>query len=227
MLLPLRDENPTYRFPLLTILFIGANVSIYLYGILLGDQVVELYYRLGTIPIEITTMQDYGLPSLFPIPLSIITSMFMHGGFFHLLSNMLYLWIFGNNVEDVLGPIRFILFYSVSGIIAAITHIVAQPYSEIPMVGASGAIAGILGAYMVLFPQARIKTLIFIIIFIEITYIRAFFLLGFWFLMQVFNIGNIRSGVAWFAHIGGFVFGFFGVKFFLTSRMRSRIRHLP
>jgi membrane associated rhomboid family serine protease len=148
------------------------------------------------------------IPRLFP-PLTLLTSMFLHGGLLHLLGNMLYLWIFGNNIEDYLGPIRFILFYVVSGLGASLLHILFHANSKIPMIGASGAIAGILGAYLVLFPQARVKTLVFV----WIIPVPAFFLLIIWFFGQIMNIG-MGGGVAWFAHIGGFLIGVFVIGYF-------------
>ena len=132
--------------------------------------------------------------------------MFVHGSLFHLLGNMLYLWIFGNNVEDRLGPVRFALFYAVCGVIAALTHVLFQPGSRVPMIGASGAIAGVLGAYLVLFPRARVKVLIFLIFYIDVVAVPAGIVLGLWFLLQILNVG-MGGGVAWFAHVGGFLAG--------------------
>jgi membrane associated rhomboid family serine protease len=132
--------------------------------------------------------------------------MFLHGSLFHLLGNMLYLWIFGNNVEDVLGPLRFLLFYIICGLAASLTHIAFHPLSRVPMIGASGAIAGVLGAYFLLFPGARVLTLVFLFFFIRIIPVPAGLVLGLWFIMQVLNVG-LGGGVAWFAHIGGFVAG--------------------
>ena len=141
---------------------------------------------------------------------AIYSSMFLHAGFWHLAGNMLYLWIFGNNIEDVLGKFRFILFYLVCGTIAALGHIATDTSSVIPMVGASGAVSGVLGAYLVLFPFARVKTLVFIVIFVTIIRIPALVLLGLWIALQVLNgiaVSGGAPGVAWFAHIGGFLAG--------------------
>ena len=144
--------------------------------------------------------------------MTIFTSMFLHGGFFHLGGNMLYLWIFGNNIEDSTGHGRFILFYLLAGIAAAFAQLFYDPTSNIPMIGASGAVSGVLGAYLVLYPYARIKTLLFIIIFIKIVELPAIVLLTIWFFMQVLYSG--MEGVAWYAHIGGFVFGLIMIKLF-------------
>jgi len=132
--------------------------------------------------------------------------MFLHGSLFHLLGNMLYLWIFGNNIEDVLGHVRFALFYLLAGLAAALTHTLAMPNSRIPMIGASGAIAGVLGAYWFLFPRARVRTFVFLFFYIDIVAIPAGIVLGVWFLAQLLNVG-MGGGVAWFAHIGGFLAG--------------------
>jgi len=202
-MLPLSDDIPTRNFPLITLLVIGANVWVYF----------TMYFN-ATVPPELVFNQ-YGLVpyNLINSPVTeypaIYSSMFIHSGFWHLAGNMLYLWIFGNNVEDVLGKFRFILFYLVCGTIAALGHIVTDTHSIIPMVGASGAISGVLGAYLVLFPYARVKTLIFIIIFVTIIRIPAVVLLGLWIGIQVLNgmAAPGGAGVAWFAHIGGFLAG--------------------
>jgi len=147
--------------------------------------------------------------------------MFLHGGIFHLLFNMLYLWIFGNNVEDFLGPVRFIFFYLLSGLGASFTHVIFNFNSQYPMIGASGAIAGILGAYLLLYPRARVLTLIFLFFFIRIVPIPAAVVLGLWFLLQVLNIG-VGGGVAWFAHIGGFLVGIVLVKI-ITQKRKPKV----
>jgi membrane associated rhomboid family serine protease len=153
--------------------------------------------------------------------------MFLHGGFFHLAGNMLYLWIFGNNVEDVLGHIRFLFFYIFSGIIAAYSHAITEAHSLIPMIGASGAVSGVLGAYMLLFPHARVHTLIFLGFFIQVVRIPAVIVIGFWFVIQIINgilsKGMLnQGGVAWFAHIGGFLFGLFTIKLWMPKRRRQK-----
>jgi membrane associated rhomboid family serine protease len=145
--------------------------------------------------------------------------MFVHGGFMHIGSNMLYLWIFGNNVEDAMGRVRFTVFYFISGVAATLVHVLADPDSTVPMIGASGAIAGVLGAYFVLYPHARIKTLVILIFIVQIVYIPAVLLLGFWLLMQILNLGG-GGGVAWYAHIGGFLAGMLLVRRFERPRPR-------
>ncbi len=226
MFIPLKDENPTSRFPLITVLFIAANILIFFYQIFSpqGMQYGLQYYvyRMGAVPYELTHFTSVGfrfpggvLPRISP-PLTLLAAMFLHGGFLHLFGNMLYLWIFGNNIEDFLGPIRFIFFYLISGLGASLVHIIFHPSSKVPMVGASGAIAGVLGAYFVLYPAARVLTLVFI----WIIPVPAFFILGLWFIGQLMNIG-IGGGVAWFAHVGGFLIGIALVKVF-SRRKRTR-----
>lgn len=225
MFIPLKDDNPTRRFPYLTVLFIGLNILIFLYQVFSPAGLQYHIYKMGAIPYEITHFRsvhnfpwlspDY-FPRLSP-PLTLLTSMFLHGSIFHLLFNMLYLWIFGNNIEDFLGPFRFILFYIISGLGASFTHIIFNFNSQYPMIGASGAIAGVLGAYFILYPRARVLTFVFLFFFIRIIPIPAGVILGLWFLLQVLNIG-ISGGVAWFAHIGGFLIGILLIKIFTKQR---------
>jgi membrane associated rhomboid family serine protease len=217
MLIPLRDENPTRRFPVVTVLFIAANLAVFLAQVLSPQGLEMSILRMGAIPYEITHFTSIPQIPRIPAFLTLLTSMFLHAGLFHLLGNMLYLWIFGNNVEDFLGPVRFILFYLLSGLGAAFTHIAFNPNSRVPMVGASGAIAGVLGAYFLLYPRARIDTLVFLFVFIRVVPIPAAFVLGFWFLAQFLNIG-LGGGVAWFAHIGGFLVGAALVKALAPGR---------
>jgi len=178
-----------------------------LYPMSRSDYFVSQY---ALVPAEITRGVDLPPTVGIPIWLTVLTSMFLHGGILHLLGNMLYLWIFGDNVEDAMGPVRFLLFYLLCGIIAALAQIAIHPASPIPMVGASGAIAGVMAAYFMLYPRARILTLIPIFFFIRLVSVPAVFLLGFWFFLQVWSgAGSIGSagGTAWFAHIGGFLGG--------------------
>jgi len=225
MFIPLKDDNPTRRFPYITVFFIGLNILIFLWQLFSPQGILHHVYKMGAIPYEITHFKsvhyfpwvspDY-IPRLSP-PLTLVTSMFLHGSIWHLLFNMLYLWIFGNNVEDFLGPVRFILFYLLSGLGASLTHIIFNFNSQYPMIGASGAIAGVLGAYLILYPRARVLTLIFLFFFIRIIPIPAAVILGLWFLLQVLNIGG-SGGVAWFAHIGGFLVGILLIKIFTKKR---------
>ncbi len=215
MFIPLKDENPTYRFPLVTILFIGLNIAVFFYQIFSPSGLQYYVYKMGAIPYEITHFTTLAsIPRISP-PLALLTAMFLHGSLFHLLGNMLYLWIFGNNIEDFLGPVRFIFFYLICGLGASLTHILFNPNSRVPMIGASGAIAGILGAYMILYPAARVLTLVFI----WVIPIPAAIILGFWFLAQIFNIG-LGGGVAWFAHVGGFLIGIGLIKIYARKRQR-------
>lgn len=211
MFIPLKDENPTRRFPIITIFIIALNTAIFLWQIFSPAGLEAHILRLGAIPYEITHFRSLDPEVRVPPWLTLITAMFVHGSLFHLLGNMLYLWIFGNNVEDYLGSIRFIFFYLICGLAASLSHIVTHPTSRIPMVGASGAIAGVLGAYFVLYPGAKVLTLMFFFFFIRIIAVPAGFFLGFWFLMQILNVG-LGGGVAWYAHIGGFLAGLLLVR---------------
>ena len=206
MFIPLKDENPTEKFPVITVCLIALNCLIFAYQAL-SPQGLEYYVlKFGIIPYEITHWNfQLGLPRV-AWPLSLLTGMFLHGSLWHLGGNMLYLWIFGNNVEDVLGHFRYLSLYLVSGLSASLVQTIFSPNSRIPMIGASGAIAGLLGAYLVLFPSARIKTLLFLFIYVTIVYVPAWIFLGLWFALQVANVG-LGGGVAWFAHVGGFLTG--------------------
>jgi membrane associated rhomboid family serine protease len=200
-----------------------ANIAVFLYELSLGDRGLEqFFFSAGVIPYEFLTGQNLGPPP--PgnvIYLTIFTSMFMHGGFLHIASNMLYLWVFGDNVEDNMGHVGFLIFYLVCGVVASLTHIFMNSGSQIPSIGASGAIAGVLGAYLVMFPGATIRTLVFLGPFIILPRISAIILIGFWFLSQAFaglaSLGATSeqtSGVAVWAHIGGFLAGVVLVTFF-------------
>jgi membrane associated rhomboid family serine protease len=173
-------------------------------------QTVYKYY--GLVPGELMTSASTRWDLVPYNVMTVFTSMFLHGGFLHLGGNMLYLWIFGNNIEDAMGHGRFLVFYLLAGIVAAFAQFFYDTASNIPMIGASGAVSGILGAYLVLYPYARIKTLLFIIIFIKIVELPAILLLTIWFFMQV--IYSQLEGVAWYAHIGGFVFGLIMIRLF-------------
>ncbi len=213
-MIPIKDDNPTKRFPFFTLGLICANTFLFFYQVSLGKSMDNFVLKLATVPYEIVHMKDVSPPAAVPVPLTLITSMFIHGNFLHLGGNMLYLWIFGNNIEDALGHIRFLIFYFVCGLIATSFHIISAPHSLTPLVGASGAIAGILGAYLLLYPRAKVHTLIFFIFFVRVIRLPAAFLLTFWFLIQVLNSAGGGS-VAWHAHIGGFIAGFILVKLFM------------
>ena len=212
-MIPLKDDNPSHTIPFINILLIISNMSIFGWQILFVNQEASpLFLRLGFIPYEFSHFKDIGPPNLVPFPLTFFTSMFLHGGWLHLLGNMLYLWIFGDNVEDRLGHARYLLFYILCGISATFVHGFMNLDSQVPVVGASGAIAGVLGAYMVLFPGARVQTLLILFVFIRVVRIPAIILLGYWILIQILSAtagyGKISGGgIAWFAHIGGFAAG--------------------
>jgi membrane associated rhomboid family serine protease len=217
MFIPLRDKNPTSRVPYVTILLIALNAVIFAAGAVSPQGVESSALRFGAIPYEITHFRSLDQALRVPPLLTLLTSLFIHGGLFHLLGNMLFLWIFGNNIEDVLGAFRFVLFYLACGLAAGLTQIAATPGSHLPMIGASGAIAGVLGAYWVLFPRAQVLTLVFLFV----VPVPARIFLGLWFVAQFLNVG-MGGGVAWFAHVGGFLAG---IGFVLVAaRGRSRRR---
>jgi membrane associated rhomboid family serine protease len=205
-MLPLRDDIPSSRKPVVTYFIVAINVLVFGYELTLGREIRAFYLAYGVIPINIRAGED--LYTLF-------TSMFIHAGFWHILGNMLYLWIFGDNVEDTLGRFWFSLMYLLSGLGGSLAHIVIAPSSRVPAIGASGAVSGVLGAYIVLYPRARILTLVPLGFFLRILILPAGFFLGFWFFLQLlYGVSSIggNSGVAYFAHIGGFfvglIFGF-------------------
>lgn len=221
-MIPLKDDNPTFHKPIVTIALIVINVIVQLYQISLGPEAQAFIIRFGLIPTELVHGFELTPNASFPASLNVITSMFMHGGIMHLAGNMLYLWIFGNNVEDVLGPIHFLVFYLIAGVFAAGLFVVTAPNAEVPLVGASGAISGVLGAYVLRWPKARVLTLIFFGWFIRVVWIPAMFVLGLWFLLQLIlslpSLGSANSGgVAYMAHIGGFVFGIGYAKLFWSK----------
>ncbi len=232
-MIPLKDNNPTRNIPVATIAIIAINVLVFLYELALGDRLNLFIASWGTTPYEIVHNVDlvnpvrygqtiiYHMPGPSPIYLTILSSMFMHAGFVHIAGNMLYLWIFGNNIEDIMGPFRFVIFYLICGVGASLAHILSGPNSQIPSIGASGAIAGVLGAYLLLFPRARVLTLLFLGYFIRLVEIPALYVLGFWIIIQFFSgilslTASVEQGggVAWFAHIGGFVVGLALVRLF-------------
>jgi membrane associated rhomboid family serine protease len=205
--LPLRDDNPRARFPVVTALLIAANAFVYVFVTFpLGERgQAHLAAIAGAIPYEIVSGVDLTPRDLVPPPFTILTSMFLHGGFMHLLGNMWFLWLFGDNVEEALGPVRYLLFYFVVGTVGALAQIFAMPSSTVPMIGASGAIAGALGAYVMLYPRARVATLVMIPFLWPVIQVRAWIFLGLWFVGQF--LLPTGSGVAWMAHVGGFIAG--------------------
>ncbi len=235
---PLKDHNPTRRTPVVTIALVAINVVVFLYEMTLGDSLSRFVAAYGVVPYEIVHFADLvgthggpfehaaGPPFL---PLTLLTSMFMHGSVMHIFGNMLYLWIFGNNVEDLMGRVKFIVFYLACGVAAGFAHILSNPGSTTPTVGASGAVAGVLGAYLVTYPRARVLTAVVIPFFIRLIEVPASLLLLLWFVMQslqgFLSLGarEVTGGVAWFAHIGGFVAGMLGA-FLLAGPEIRRIR---
>lgn len=221
-MLPLQDNIPTRRFPIVTWTIILLNVLVFLYELLLAAS-GQLDIGLQTLGVIPTLASAH--PLSFDTGRRVLTSMFTHGGFMHIASNMLYLWIFGNNVEDALGRFRFILFYFICGTAAVATQVYFSPHSTVPMIGASGAIAGLLGAYLLMFPYARVRTLVFFGYFARIADLSALWVLGLWFVLQFFNgllaLGIAAAdtgGVAVWAHVGGFVTGLLLVRLFLWGR---------
>ena len=215
-MIPIRDDNPYRQLPVITTCLIVINVAIYFYQLFVDKAGATFIYQYGAIPFQITHFQPVPhLPRGYhpPIPYfaTIFTSMFIHGGFFHLFSNMLYLWIFGDNIENFLGPAKFILFYFLSGILAGLIHSMIYASSMVPTIGASGAIAGIMGAYFYLYPNAKVLALVFLFFYITIIPVPAFIFLGIWFLMQLLpafvSFGKLGTGIAFWAHVGGFVAG--------------------
>ena len=227
-MIPLKDDNPISGRPVVTYFLIGICVVIFLMQ--LGSQSYktgQLFYSYGLIP---SVLMGYDqLPmDLYAVPayLTIFTSMFMHGGFMHLIGNMLYMWIFADNIEDSLGPKKFIIFYLLSGIGAATAQILMDTHSQVPMVGASGAIGGVLGAYLINHPNARVLVLIPFGFFSQLIKIKALYVLGFWFVLQFINSAMMSSqggGVAYAAHIGGFVSGVVLILFF-NKRIKRKTK---
>ena len=219
-MIPYRDDNPIHIIPFSTILIISLNMLVFIMQLFSGEDSRSIVYSYGAIPQNII-----GFQSNQPIPayLTILTSMFMHGGVFHIAWNMLYFWIFGNNIEERLGHIRFILFYLFCGVVAALSHILLSPDSNVPMIGASGAVSGMLGAYILLFPMAQVRTIVLLGFYITVVRIPALIVIGFWAIIQVvsglLSQGNAaQGGIAFFAHVGGFVAGLFTIKLWQPRR---------
>jgi membrane associated rhomboid family serine protease len=213
-LIPFKDDNPTRTIPFVTIAIILLNVVVFFYEIFYPGGMDALVLNYGAIPRDLLTLHGMQPVGAFA---TVFTSMFMHGGLLHIGGNMLYLWIFGDNIEDALGHFRYIAFYLLAGLVAAYSNALADPRSVAPMIGASGAISGVLGAYLLLYPRARVNTLIFLGIFIQVVKLPALIVIGFWAIIQLAS-GLLMSGsagqggIAWFAHVGGFVFGLLAIK---------------
>jgi membrane associated rhomboid family serine protease len=233
-MIPLHDDNPTEINPIVTIALIVACSLVFLYQAALPEKTGEEFvFHYGAIPAVIFGHEESPLEITvgFPATLTLLTSMFLHGGWMHLIGNMLYLWIFGNNIEDVMGHVKFVIFYVVCGVLAAMSHALTDPSSAVPMVGASGAISGVLGAYLLLFPRAQVLVLIPLGLFTRTMYVPAGFVLGFWFVLQLLSggmsLGRSGGGVAFFAHVGGFVAGMALIGLFKdpTVRFFAPARH--
>jgi len=211
-MIPLRDENPSTTTPVVTRLLILLNVAAFVYELTLGPDLKDFVYEWGLVPVRVTLALGYHEPAAGAI-ISIFTSMFLHGGFAHIIGNMWYLWIFGDNVEDRFGHFGFLLFYLAAGVVAATAHWATNMQSQLPTVGASGAIAGVLGAYLVAYPRARVITLVPLFPFFQVVALPAMVVLGLWFVLQFFSgaltLGTsaVTGGVAFWAHVGGFAFG--------------------
>jgi membrane associated rhomboid family serine protease len=214
-MIPLRDSQPSYSTPFVTAGLIGANVLVFFYQLTLDPYTLNhLVAAYGVVParLELSTL---------------VTSMFLHGGWLHLIGNMWFLWIYGDNVEDILGPAKYLFFYLACGVAAALVHVALNPDSRIPTIGASGAISGVMGAYMVKFPHSRIVTLVPVFFFLTLIEIPASIILVYWFVIQIFSgVGSLayssasQGGVAWFAHAGGFLAGML-----LIGALRPRPRY--
>ena len=213
-MIPLRDNNPSHTTPIVIYILITINVVVFLHQLSLGSGLAEFFQLYAVIPQQLSNSLDgIGSSQSFPEILTLISSQFLHGGLMHIGFNMLFLWTFGNNIEEDLGHLKFLIFYLICGILAGLTHWFFGMESTVPTIGASGAIAGVMGAYIIKYPKAQIETLLPLGFFITTVRIPAVFFLGFWFLQQaISSVASLgmpegMSGVAYWAHAGGFVFG--------------------
>ncbi len=218
-MIPLRDTAPRNRFPIINIGLILLNVLVFLHqSALPPEQLYRFIFKYGSIPANLTLNlsgilgPDFSFSALLAAALPLVTANFLHGGWLHLIGNMLYLWIFGDNIEGKVGHLQYLLLYLFMGASSQLFHLLSDPHSTVPLVGASGAIAGVLGAYFILYPRARILTLLPLGFFITFVHLPAMLFLGFWFLLQLLNASlqgaaiGVQS-VAWWAHVGGFIVG--------------------
>ncbi|MFC1856565.1 rhomboid family intramembrane serine protease [Thermodesulfobacteriota bacterium] len=229
-MIPIRDTIPSKNYPIVNNILIGTNILIFLVELTLGQDLNQFIYTYGLVPARYTMPQVASYFSFGQQLFSLVSFMFLHGGFWHILGNMWFLYIFGDNVEDRLGPLRYLFFYLGCGFLSGISHLLLNLHSDLPTIGASGAIAGVMGAYFILYPKAKILTLIPIIFIPWFIEIPAFFFLGIWFLLQFISAAGSHAdigGIAWWAHIGGFVFGIVLLKIFhaipstgVTDKMR-------
>jgi membrane associated rhomboid family serine protease len=218
-MIPIRDTIPSKNYPIVNTTIIGINVILYLIEMAQGPNLDRFVYIYGLVPARYSVPQIASYFTFGQQALSLVSFMFLHGGFWHILGNMWFLFIFGDNVEDRLGPFRYLVFYLLCGLVSGLSQLFFNFHSNVPTIGASGAIAGVMGAYLILYPHSKILTLIPIIFIPWFIEIPAFFFLGFWFFLQFINAAGSHghiSGIAWWAHIGGFVFGMVCSKIFLA-----------
>ena len=234
-MIPIRDDQPSYSTPFINYFIIGLNVLVFLFELSIGAEgrraLNAFVFEFGVVPVRIERalagVDHYTLATTLP---TILTSMFLHGGWLHIIGNMWFLWIFGDNIEDHLGHFRYLLFYLGCGVAAAVTHIIFNLSSNEPTVGASGAIAGVMGAYVILFPRARVLTLVVLIVFFTFWWIPAWVFLGYWFLIQflsgaamsIAETSRSTGGIAFWAHVGGFVAGILLIKLLPQRARRYR-----
>jgi rhomboid family protein len=216
-MIPIRDAIRSKNFPAVNVLLIGLNIVAFMWELAQGPNLSEVFYVYGIVPLRYSNPEVAAHFTAFAQYLPFLTSMFLHGGFLHIIMNMWFLYIFGDNIEDRLGHIRYLIFYLFCGLAAGVIHLFTNWNSNIPTIGASGAISGVMGAYLLLYPRSKILTLVFIFIFIQFIEIPAFIFLGIWILLQLLSAGFTPShvgGVAFWAHIGGFVAGLAFIKIF-------------
>ncbi len=226
-MIPLRDTIPSSTYPIITVSLIITNILAFFYQLSLGNEMAEFLNVFAVVPSRSFQLLAEG--SVIPALLPFFTSMFLHGGWWHIIGNMLYLWIFGDNVEDMMGHGRFFVFYILCGVGSSLAHALSASSSVIPSLGASGAIAGVLGAYIVLFPRSRVVTVIPIFFFLYFIEVPAFLFLGLWFVLQltsglaILGVQTVSGGVAWWAHIGGFALGVILLPVFRKRKSRLQI----
>jgi len=219
-MIPLKDNLTPRRFPIMTLSLIVVNILVFIYELTLGPDLMSFFRRYAIVPENFFAGGYYDyfgrIQQLSPLEIAfpLLTSMFLHGGFLHIAGNMLYLWIFGDNIEDKIGSVRFLLLYLASGLVAATAHLIMNSDSSVPSLGASGAVSGILGAYILLYPRAKILTVLPILFFLQFFELPAFFFIGTWLVQQLlygmvifWSTGAESGGIAWWAHIGGFIAG--------------------
>lgn len=222
-MIPLRDSVKSRTFPIVNVTIIVLNLIFYILEIMVEPYFLnQIFYAYGLVPADVLNAIITGA-SLTPVIISFITAMFIHGGWVHVMGNMLFLWVFGDNIEDRLGHFKYLLFYLVVGVAAGIVHIFTNPTSTVPVVGASGAVAGVLGAYIIAFPRSRILALVPILVEIP-----AVIFIAFWFVIQLFNgvasLGGAANSVAWWAHVGGFIAGVLMIKVMTPRVVRGYFR---